>query len=114
MAPLIDPPVMATALAFCVTIVPNVPAATLFSDEATTFVASVVPVKVDAAAGTVILAVPSKLIPLMLRGVAKAVAVPALPVIPPVIGLVTVRLVRLWVGLTENSLELRTSPVPAV
>jgi hypothetical protein len=39
----------------------------------------VVPVRVFASAVTVIFAVPSKLTPLMFRGVWRAVAVPALP-----------------------------------
>ncbi len=50
-------------------------------DDVVTPEASVEPVSVPAAAATVMLAVPSKETPLMVRGVCKAVAVPALPVI---------------------------------
>ncbi len=52
---------------------------TLVNDEAVTPEAKVVPVSVPAAAVTVILAVPSNDTPLIVRGVCRAVAVPALP-----------------------------------
>jgi len=72
--------------------VPNVPPAALVKLELTTLPAKVVPVKVPAAAGTVMFAEPSKLTPLIVLGVASVVAVPALPVTLPAIGLVTVKL----------------------
>lgn len=56
---------------------------TLVSEEETTLLASAVPVNVPAAAATVIGAVPSKLTPLIARGVCNAVAVAALPVVEP-------------------------------
>jgi hypothetical protein len=52
---------------------------TLVRDELTTVELRVVPVRVPAAAVIVIAAEPSKLTPLMARGVAKVVAVVALP-----------------------------------
>jgi hypothetical protein len=58
---------------------------TLVSDEAVTPDASVAPVKVPAAAGTVMLADPLNDTPLMLRAVARVVAVEALPVSAAVI-----------------------------
>ena len=58
-----------------VTIVP-----TAVNEDVTTLLASVVPVSVPAAAGTVIAALPSKLTPLIARAVANVVAVVALPV----------------------------------
>src|SRR5262245_21536091 len=62
---------------------PDVSAPTPVSDEAVTPLARVEPVSVPAAAGTVMLAVPSKLTPLMVRAVWSAVAVPALPETEP-------------------------------
>lgn len=66
------------------------------NDEAKTFDAKVAPVSVPAsdAAVIVILAVPSKGTPLIFLGVARAVAVAALPVTLPAIGLVTVNPVK--------------------
>jgi hypothetical protein len=63
-------------------------------EEESTFAASVVPIKVPASAVavTLILEVPSKATPLIVLGVASAVAVAALPVTLPEIGAVTVRL----------------------
>lgn len=52
-------------------------------EEATTVLPIVVPVNVLAAAGTVMAAVPSKLTPLMARGICNAVAVAALPRVEP-------------------------------
>ena len=54
------------------------------SEEVTTVALSVVPVRVPAAAVTVIFPVPSKLTPLMFLAVCKVVAVEALPVKAPV------------------------------
>ncbi len=51
----------------------------LVREDAVTPAARVEPVRVDAAAVTVILALPSKEVPLMVLGVCKAVAVPAFP-----------------------------------
>jgi hypothetical protein len=59
----------------------NVP--TLVRDELTTVEWRVVLVRVLASAVTVMLPVPSKLVPLMVLGVARAVAVEALPVRAP-------------------------------
>jgi len=56
---------------------------TLVRDDETTDELRVVPVRVPAAAVTVIAAEPSKLTPLIARGVAKVVAVEALPVKAP-------------------------------
>ena len=69
---------------------PRVP--TEVKDEESTLAASVLPVKVPAAAVAVMLMfeVPSKETPLIVLGVAKAVAVAALPVTLPEIGAVTV------------------------
>ena len=69
---------------------PSVP--TEVKEEESTLAASVLPVKVPAAAVAVmlILEVPSKETPLIVLGVAKAVAVAALPVTLPEIGAVTV------------------------
>ena len=55
----------------------NVP--TEVSDEAVTPAARVAPVKVPAAAATVMSDVPLKLVPLIRRAVCNAVAVPAFP-----------------------------------
>jgi hypothetical protein len=52
---------------------------TLVNDDVTTFVASVDPVNVPAAAGTVMLADPLNDTPLIVRGLARVVAVEALP-----------------------------------
>jgi hypothetical protein len=63
-------------------------------DEESTLAASVLPVKVPASAMAeavmLMLDVPSKATPLIVLGVAKAVAVAALPVTLPEIGAVTV------------------------
>jgi len=69
---------------------PSVP--TEVKDEESTLAASVLPVKVPAAAVAVMLMfeVPLKETPLIVLGVAKAVAVAALPVTLPEIGAVTV------------------------
>ena len=69
---------------------PSVP--TEVKEEESTLAASVLPVKVPAAAVAVMLMleVPSKETPLIVLGVAKAVAVAALPVTLPEIGAVTV------------------------
>src|SRR5262245_17988767 len=75
---------------FAVLIVPNpeaiepdVRAPTPVSDEPVIELLSDVPVSVPAAAGMVMLPVPSKLTPLMVRALWSAVAVPALPVMLP-------------------------------
>ena len=67
----------------------NVP--TLVSEDASTLLANVAPVRVPAAAVTVIAAVPSKFTPLMARAVWRAVAVLALPVTAPTTPPVAVR-----------------------
>ena len=59
---------------------PPVKVPTAVKEELTTATGKVVPVKVLAAAATVMAVVPSKVTPLIARGVCKAVAVPALPV----------------------------------
>ena len=64
------------------------------SDEAVTPELRVLPVRVPAAAVTVMLAVPSKEVPLIVRAFWRAVAVPALPETAPVMVLVDVRLVK--------------------
>jgi hypothetical protein len=71
---------------------PSVP--TEVREEESTFAASVLPVKVPASEVAVMLMfeVPSKATPLIVLGVASAVAVAALPVTLPEIGAVTVRL----------------------
>lgn len=71
-------------------------------EEPVTPLARVVPVSVPAAAATVILLLPSKETPLMVLGVARVVAVLALPVSPPV----KVVVVRVLV------LGLKVRPVP--
>ncbi len=114
-APFSVPPVTETALEFWTAMVPRVPAATVVSPGALVMPAGrAVPVRVPAAAATVMGVVPSKLTPLMARGVASRVAVVALPVMLPVMVFVTVSELRDWEGFTENSLEARMSPVPAV
>ena len=70
----------------------NVP--TEVSDDAVTPEAKVPPVSVPAAAVTVIFAVPSNDVPLIVLAFCRAVAVPAFPVTPPDIALVTVRSVK--------------------
>lgn len=64
--------------------VPDVIVPTLVSDDVTTAAGSEVPVSVLAAAVTVMLAVPLKLVPLIVRAVCSAVAVLAFPVKGPV------------------------------
>jgi hypothetical protein len=77
-------------------------------DEESTFAASVVPVKVP-----LMLEVPSKATPLIVLGVAKAVAVAALPVTLPEIGAVTVRLLSVPTEVNEEvtTVGLRVVPV---
>ena len=60
---------------------------TLVSEDASTFAASVAPVSVPAAAtdAMVMFAVPSNATPLIVRAVASAVAVPALPVMVEIV-----------------------------
>jgi hypothetical protein len=91
---------------------PSVP--TEVKDEETTFAASVVPVKVPAAAVAVmfILEVPSKETPLIVLGVASAVAVPALPVTLPEIGAVTVRLPSIPTEVKDEETTFAASVVP--
>ncbi len=81
------------------------------SDEAVTPELSVLPVRVPAAAVTVMSAEPLKEVPLMLRAVCKIVAVPALPVMEPVMGLVTVKLVRVPTEVSEELTMLEPSVV---
>lgn len=90
------------------------------SDECTTLEFRVSPVSVPAAAVIVMPAVPSKLTPLMARGVCSAVAVAALPVVEPdepvtepFIGLVTVRLASVPTLVREEltTVAFRTVPV---
>jgi len=83
-------PVTLPAIGLVTVKLPSVP--TDVNEEVTTLLAKVVPVSVPAAAGTVMFAEPSKLTPLIVLGVASVVAVPALPVTLPAIGLVTVKL----------------------
>jgi hypothetical protein len=81
----------------------NVP--TLVKLLETTDAFNVVPVNVPAAAVTVMGVDPSKFTPLIDCGAASFVAVPALPVTDPVMGLVTVKLVNVP---TLVKLELTT------
>ena len=87
---------------------PNVP--TDVNDELTIFGLSVVPVKVLASMSNVISVVPLKNTPLIFLPVCNAVAVPALPVIVPLIALVTARLVavKFVITPTEVNEELTT------
>ena len=66
-------------------VVSEVKVPTLVSEEAVTPELRVAPVRVPAAAVRVMFAVPSKLVPLIVRAVWSAVAVPAFPVRLPVI-----------------------------
>ena len=88
------------------------------SDELTTLPASVVPVKVPASIteAKLIFVVPSKATPLMVLALANLVALPALPVIVPLIALVTARFVavKLLIIPTEVSDELTTLPASVV
>lgn len=59
--------------------VPKVPPAAEVKKDPVTPAGNEDPVSVPAAAATVIFAVPSKLVPLIVRAVWRAVAVPALP-----------------------------------
>ena len=79
---------------------------TLVSEEAVTPEFKVLPDKVPAAAVMVIGAEPLKSTPLMARAVARMVAVPALPVTLPVMGLVTVRLARVPTEVREEAKTL--------
>ena len=83
-------PVMLPAIGLVTVKLANVP--TEVNDELNTLAASVAPVTVPASATAVMvmLEVPSNGWPLIFLGVAKAVAVAALPVTLPVIGAVTV------------------------
>jgi hypothetical protein len=95
---------------------------TLVKLEPVTVAFNVLPVKVPAAAVTVISALPSNATPLMFLGVANFVAVAALPVVEPelpvtlpAMGLVTVRLVSVptLVRLEPVTVALRLLPVKA-
>jgi hypothetical protein len=92
---------------------PSVP--TEVREEESTFAASVLPVKVPASdvAVMLILEVPSKATPLIVLGVARAVAVAALPVTLPEIGAVTVRLPSVPTEVNEEltTVGLRVVPV---
>jgi len=83
-------------------------------DEESTLPASVLPVKVPAAAVAVMLMleVPSKETPLIVRGVASAVAVPALPVTLPEIGAVTVSPVKVPTEVKDEESTLPASVLP--
>ncbi|MFA5838318.1 MAG: hypothetical protein WC837_15360, partial [Bellilinea sp.] len=98
-------PVIVPVIGFVTAKLVNVP--TLVSEELTTFGASVVPVKLLALTNKVISVVPLKDTPFILRAVCNAVAVPALPVIVPVIGFVTAKLVNVPTLVKE---ELTTLP----
>jgi hypothetical protein len=91
---------------------PSVP--TEVKDEAVTLPANVVPVKVAASAVDVMLMleVPSKATPLIVRGLAKAVAVAALPVTLPEIGAVTVRLPSVPTEVKDEAVTLPANVVP--
>jgi Rieske Fe-S protein len=91
---------------------PSVP--TEVKDEAVTVPARVVPVKVPASAVAVMLIspVPSKETPLIVLGVASAVAVPALPVTLPEIGAVTVRLPSVPTEVKDDEVTFAASEVP--
>jgi hypothetical protein len=91
---------------------PSVP--TEVKDEAVTLPANVVPVKVAASdvAVMLILEVPSKATPLIVLGVARAVAVAALPVTLPEIGAVTVRLPSVPTEVNEELTTVGLSVVP--
>jgi hypothetical protein len=70
--------------------------------DSVTPLANVVPVKVPAAAGTVMASVPSKLTPLMARAVARAVAVAALPAV-------------FWFSIGKSAaIAIEGTPVPVV
>ena len=93
---------------------------TLVRLEPVTVEFNVVPDNVPAAAGTVMSALPSNATPLMFLGVAKVVAVAALPVVEPelpvtlpTMGLVTVRFVSVptLVRLEPVTVALRLLPV---
>jgi hypothetical protein len=89
----------------------NVP--TEVRDEAVTPELRVEPVRVPAAAVTVMLAEPSNEVPLIVLAVASVVAVPALPLTEPVIGLVTVRFARVPTEVRDEAVtpELSVEPV---
>jgi hypothetical protein len=92
---------------------PSVP--TEVKDEAVTVGLSVVPVSVLASAEAVMLMleVPSKATPLIVLGIASAVAVPALPVTLPEIGAVTVRLLSVPTEVKDEAVTVGLSVVPA-
>src|SRR5437870_1780418 len=82
---------------------------TLVSDEASTFPARVAPVKVPAAAGTVISAVPLNATVLMVRGVVNDAA---LPVTLPAMGFVTVRLPKVPTLVSDEVTTFAARVVP--
>ena len=85
-------PVMLPAIGFVTVKFANVP--TEVSEELTIVAGSSVPVRPLAAAPIVMSAEPSNATPLMFLLAASLVAVPALPVTAPAIGLVTVKPVK--------------------
>jgi Rieske Fe-S protein len=91
---------------------PSVP--TEVKDEESTFAASVLPVKVAASdvAVMLILEVPLNATPLIVLGVANAVAVAALPVTLPEIGAVTVRLPSVPTEVRDEESTLAASVLP--
>jgi len=103
-------PVIVPVIGFVTAKLVNVP--TLVNDDAVTLLASVVPVKLLALTNKVISVVPLKDTPFILRAVCNAVAVPALPVIVPVIGLVTARLVNVPTLVNDDAVTLLASVVP--
>jgi Rieske Fe-S protein len=91
---------------------PSVP--TEVKDEESTFAANVVPVKVPASdvAVMLIFEVPLNATPLIVLGVARAVAVAALPVTLPEIGAVTVRLPSVPTEVKDEESTLAASVLP--
>jgi len=92
---------------------------TLVKEESVTVALSTDPVNVPAFAVTVMLAVPSKLTPLIVRGFCKAVAVAAFPVVEPeepvtdpLIGFVTVRFASVPTLVSEELTTVAFSVVP--
>jgi hypothetical protein len=81
-------------------------------DEAVTPEFRVPPDNVPAAAVTVMSAEPLKETPLMLRAVARVVAVPALPLTEPVIVFVTVRFARVPTDVKDEAVTPEASVVP--
>ena len=118
--PLVEPeePVIDPVIGLVTVKLAKVP--TLVKEEAVTPEFRVAPLKVLAAAVTVIGAEPSKLTPLMARAVASTVAVAALPVVEPeepvtepVMGFVTVRLTSVPTEVKEEAVtpEFKVAPV---